>query len=235
MRRLDSAGGVRIEIEEIQTEPKTNEPLSFPIMPGRNPLPWIFVAALSVVVIALTIPTVRYLRQTSTDAPEMRVEISTPSTPAPLDFALSPDGRYIVFVASSDGAQRLWLRALDKTEAQPMFGTDGAFYPFWSPDSHSIGFTASGMLKRIDIGTGQPQVIAPTGVNRGGTWNAEGTILFNTNVGPLFRVSALEASPFLPLGSNRPIRMPIRTRNFYPMAATISTTGMELRKGRVFT
>src|SRR5207245_9348820 len=86
-----------------------------------------------------------------TEPPEMRLEINTPATSAPQEFALSPDGRYIVFVASGDGPQRLWLRALDKTDAQPIAGTEGGDYPFWSPDSRSIGFTAAGKLKRIDI------------------------------------------------------------------------------------
>src|SRR5207249_3057227 len=115
------------------------------------------------------------------EAPEMRLDIITPSTSAPLEFALSPDGRYIVFVASGDGPQRLWLRALDKTEAQPIVGTEGANYPFWSPDSRSIGFTAAGKLKRIDIAGGPPQILANTSSPRGGAWGADGTILFSAS------------------------------------------------------
>ena len=44
----------------------------------------------------------------------------------PVSFALSPDGRQIVFVAAGDGALRLWLRALGATTAQPLAGTNGA-------------------------------------------------------------------------------------------------------------
>src|SRR5262249_11251184 len=122
-----------------------------------------------------------YFREkAAANAPEMRLEINTPSTPAPLEFALSPDGRYIVFVASGDGPQRLWLRALDKTDAQPMKGTEGADYPFWSPDNRSIGFFASGKLKRIDVAGGLPQVLTGSAATFGGAWNAEGTILLNT-------------------------------------------------------
>jgi hypothetical protein len=47
-----------------------------------------------------------------------------------------------VFVASAEGQQRLWLRPLDHIKAQPLVGTEGATYPFWSPDSRSIGFFA---------------------------------------------------------------------------------------------
>ena len=79
-------------------------------------------------------------RDAATRSPETRIEIVTPATDQPASFALSPDGRQIVFVASGDGASRLWLRSLATTTAQPLAGTEGARYPFWSPDSRSIGF-----------------------------------------------------------------------------------------------
>jgi hypothetical protein len=65
----------------------------------------------------------------------MRVDITTPATPAPYDFALSPDGRSIAFVARAEGQTRLWVRALDHGEAQPLPGTEDAAMPFWSADS----------------------------------------------------------------------------------------------------
>ena len=36
-------------------------------------------------------------------------------------------------------------------------GTDDATFPFWSPDSHSVGFFAELKLKRVDIYGGAPQ------------------------------------------------------------------------------
>jgi hypothetical protein len=108
-------------------------------------LAWIIPAVAG---LAFALISVFYVREKAVlDLPEMRLEINTPSTPAPLEFALSPNGRYIAFVASGGGPQRLWLRPLDKTDAQPLGGTDGADYPFWSPDSRSIGFIAAGKLK----------------------------------------------------------------------------------------
>ena len=96
---------------------------------------------------------------------------STSSRPPPTDpasFALSPDGRQIVFVASGDGASRLWLRSLATTTAQPLAGTEGASHPFWSPDSRSVGFFSEGTLKRLDLGGGAPQTLAPALLGRGG-------------------------------------------------------------------
>ena len=111
----------------------------------------------------LPFPRCGILRETPPPAPpETRLEIVTPATDRrPRPFALSPDGRQIVFVASGDGASRLWLRSLATTTAQPLAGTEGATYPFWAPDSRSIGFFAGGALKRLDLGGGAPQTLAP--------------------------------------------------------------------------
>jgi eukaryotic-like serine/threonine-protein kinase len=144
--------------------------------------------------VAMAVPTLRHLRETPSPAPqETRLEITTPSTSDSISFALSPDGRQIVFVASGDGLSRLWLRPLNAVTAQPLAGTEGASNPFWSPDSQSIAFFANSKLKRLDIGSGQPQTLANTQSQSeaGGSWNVDGIIVFApTSVGPLFRVPA---------------------------------------------
>jgi hypothetical protein len=66
----------------------------------------------------------------------------------------------LAFVAAVDGAARLWIRPLHETTAHPLIGTDGASFPFWSPDAQSIGFFADGQLKRIDVAGGTAQVLA---------------------------------------------------------------------------
>src|SRR5262249_30673058 len=56
---------------------------------------------------------------------------------------VSPDGTRLAFVATtSEGSRRLFVRALDSLDARPLEGTDGASYPFWAPDSGSLGFFA---------------------------------------------------------------------------------------------
>ena len=123
--------------------------------------------------------------------PETRVDILTPATDRPLDFALSPDGRQIVFVASGDGASRLWLRSLATNSALPLAGTDGAAGPFWSPDGRSIGFFAGNALMRLDLGGGTPQTLARVEGPRSGAWHTDGVILFSPiTTSPLFRVPA---------------------------------------------
>jgi Tol biopolymer transport system component len=197
-QRIRDIGDVRLALEgafETAVSPAT--PTTTASSRGR--LPWMAALAFAaVVIVVLAIPAVRYLRQTPPPAPpETRLEVVTPATDAPLQFALSPDGRSLVFVASGDGASRLWLRRLDETEARPLAGTEGGTYPFWSADSRSIGFSAAGALLRLDVARGAPQVVATlTGSSRGSSWNADGTILFPRQInGPLWRVPATGGEP----------------------------------------
>src|SRR5262249_3291290 len=111
-------------------------------------LAWTLLALAGLGIVALAGPAMLRLREQPKSGPEVRLELTTPFTREPLHFAISPDGEHLVFVASGNGAQRLWHRPLAAVTARPLDGTDGAEYPFWSPDSRAIGFFASGQLKR---------------------------------------------------------------------------------------
>jgi eukaryotic-like serine/threonine-protein kinase len=110
---------------------------------------------------------------------------------------LSPDGASIAFTASgSDGKNAIWVRPINLLEARQLTGTDNAIFPFWSPDSRSLGFFADGKLKTIEIDTGLTQIIADAPFGRGGAWSSRGEILFSPNTQtPLMRVSATGGVP----------------------------------------
>jgi len=109
---------------------------------------------------------------------------------------LSPDGRYIVFSANGENGKLLYLRALDSLTSRPMAGTEAAMFPFWSPDSKSIGFFTEDKLKRIDINGGNPVTICNATLARGGSWGRNGEIVaalaYN---GGISRVSATGGTP----------------------------------------
>jgi Tol biopolymer transport system component len=111
-----------------------------------------------------------------------RLEISGDDAGPP---ALSPDGTMLVFSAVGGGAgRRLWLRRLDDLVARPLPGTDDAAYPFWSPDSRSIGFFSPTKLKRLDLAQGSVITVSDSvGGARGGTWSTRGVILFTPHFG----------------------------------------------------
>jgi hypothetical protein len=95
---------------------------------------------------------------------------------------ISPGGRMIAFIALGEGKQLMFVRRLNETSAVSLAGTDGAYYPFWSPDSRFIGFFANGKLKKVDAVGGVVQNICDAPFGRGGTWNREGVILFTPGI-----------------------------------------------------
>jgi eukaryotic-like serine/threonine-protein kinase len=112
--------------------------------------------------------------------------------------AISPDGRHVVFMATRTGASMalLWVRSLEVPEARPLAGTDGANFPFWSPDSKSIAFFAQGKLKRVDVSGGPTQTLCDAPAGEGGTWNRDGVIVFAPDArSALVRVSSAGGRP----------------------------------------
>jgi Tol biopolymer transport system component len=183
MARLEideALGGPQLDIPVAQTTPQRKERFAWA-------LALVLVAALGV---AIAVWALRPLPP----AGELRFEINTPTTTHPVSLAISPDGRKIVFVATSEGRSKLWLRRLDSAAAaEPLPGTDGAMAPFWSPDSRTVGFFTStdNQLKHIDVDSGSLQTLGTFPLGTGGTWNRDGTILFSTlGSGPIFRISS---------------------------------------------
>jgi serine/threonine protein kinase/Tol biopolymer transport system component len=164
--------------------------------PGKTG--WIVAGVLAVIVAALAFI---YFRQKPPETPVIRSTILPPDKngfhfdlPPYGTPALSPDGRRLVFGAQpAGGPARLWIRSLDATAAQPIAGTEGvsSAYPFWSPDGSTIGFSADGKLKKIDLSGGPAVTLANAPTFRGASWSPQGVILFApNNTGGLQRISA---------------------------------------------
>ena len=146
-RRLADIRDARLEIDEAQLEPRVASSKAPGKSRRRERLMWSATLVLLAGVAAASM-----LRRETPAGPssEMRVEITTPPTTDVVSIALSPDGEKLAFVAASDGRPKLWLRSMGTGSARPLAGTDGASFPFWSPDSRSIGFFANEMVSRID-------------------------------------------------------------------------------------
>jgi len=136
----------------------------------------------------------------------MRLSILPPENASFESFAVSPDGRKLAFTATLNEKMMLWVRALDSLDARPLAGTENAAYPFWSPDSLSIGFFMPHKLKVVDASGGPARDIADVIVGRGGAWSPEGVILFCPRpVGILYQVPASggAATPVTSLDESR--------------------------------
>jgi Tol biopolymer transport system component len=100
---------------------------------------------------------------------------------------VSPDGRHLVFTARLHGTRRLWMRAA-AGGVQPLAGTEGAAFPFWSPDSRTVAFFAGGKLKKVDLTGGPVTTLADAFSVGRGAWSG-GTILFAPRMdGPIHAV-----------------------------------------------
>jgi Tol biopolymer transport system component len=214
--RIRDIGDVRWELEEMarngtgSAEPRLEAPAPGP--PKRRAvLPWVAGAALGIAAAAALGLTV--LRPHPAPPRAVRSFLVAPEN-ATFDFRasvggpiLSPDGSKLVFAArDANGASSLWIRPLDSLSAQPLRGTEGATFPFWSPDGRWVGFFVTGKLRKIDVTGGPPETLCDAPNGRGGSWSPAGVIIFAPDVfGPLARVPAAGGSP-TPLSEVTPSR-----------------------------
>ena len=153
---------------------------------------WIWLALVSILLAGLT---ATFLRRGARPAAATWSTILAPENTTLAYFAgpvtVSHDGRKLAFVATSAaGRDMVWVRPLSGLAAQALPGTDGASNPFWSPDDHSIGFFSGGKLRTLDAAGGPVVTICDVAGSRGGTWGLNGTILFASTWGVLYRVSS---------------------------------------------
>jgi serine/threonine protein kinase len=106
-------------------------------------------------------------------------------------IVLSPDGSRVAFVAQEQhGPNRIYVRELSRNEAQPLAGTDNASYPFWSPDSKSLGFASTNKLRRVELAGGPVQDICDVQRFRGGSWDESGIVFAPDVTNGIFHVAA---------------------------------------------
>jgi Tol biopolymer transport system component len=216
-RRLQSIGEARIVIDDVIAgavhEDASTTAAAPPVPPSR--WPWA-VAALGLLA-AVAVggwawsrpgpPLPAVARFTWTMPAGLNLTAAAPNAPM---VAVSPDGRFIVFAADEAGrARTLWVRAIDSLEARRLDRTEGARFPFWSPDSRHIAYFVDARLMRVAIAGGAPLVVCEDlGEGEGGTWfqadGQDGVIVFAPDLrGPLHRVPATggKSQPFTTLAA----------------------------------
>ena len=173
---------------------------------SRERLAWIIAGVMLIGLLAALPFAISYFRRVPVESSVVRFPVSLPENATfemdveTHNLSVSPDGRRLAFVASSEGQKMLWVRSLDSLSAQVLPGTEGAISPFWSPDSRYLAFFAEGKLKKIEAVGGSLQTVCnmPAEGDAVGTWGEGGTILFTVGVSAepgIYRISAGGGTP----------------------------------------
>jgi Tol biopolymer transport system component len=165
----------------------------------RGRLGWIVAAVLGFSAAAvLAVPAIRYLREAPSAGVRLAnliMDVAPAGTLGPTGFysrpsrtaiAISPDGATVVFAGETkvpDGTstQMLYRRPLAEARAVAMPGTEGAEYPFFSPDGQWVGFASGNKLKKVALNGGPPIDLCDftfSGRIEGASWGPAGVIVF---------------------------------------------------------
>jgi Tol biopolymer transport system component len=175
-------------------------------LPGKNRERLIWIAAVTLLLATVAGLVAIGLRRAPAELHAARFPVVIPEGSVPYadvethNLSVSPDGRYLAFVAFSAGQRMLWVRPLGALTAQALPGTEGAYSVFWSPNSHDLAFFADGKLKRIEVSGKSLQTLCalPVASDASGTWGSQGTLVFFDDAdSKIYSVPAAGGTPSL--------------------------------------
>jgi serine/threonine-protein kinase len=196
-RRLHDIADARIELETAPAEPS-------PGVEGATPKKRLISLALAGLAVGAVIASfVVWNLRPSSPRPMGRLALTVPAGQRPIghlwsSLAISPDGTHVVYKAREGDKEQLYLRPMDRLEAEPIPGTEGAVSPFFSPDGLWIGFFADGQLKKVSIRGGAPQILCEVAVTDTSVprWGSNGRIFIGTDA-EITQVSSNGGTPEL--------------------------------------
>jgi serine/threonine protein kinase len=208
--RFRDIADVRIELDEVMEESGTSGAI-VPRPDRRSQLstvfPWVLSCGLAILVLAGLLHS--WKPQRSDSRPLMHFNLLMPGSPPLALFkiqgsvatpnyglTISPDAKFVVYLADIGTKTQLYLRRLNRVAAEPIAFTEDASGPFISPDGQWVAFFARGQLKKVFLQGGPPKVVCNAPMNsRGGSWGDDGTIIFALASGGLWHVSAEGGTP----------------------------------------
>jgi Tol biopolymer transport system component len=110
-------------------------------------------------------------------------------------LALSPDGKRLAYVANESGVSRLYVRRLDQFEAIAIPDSEGATFPFFSPNGDWVAYYSQQKLKKAPSDGGLPIEVCQVPAFFGGTWTARDVIVMAV---PTYGVATVPATGGVP-------------------------------------
>jgi Tol biopolymer transport system component len=190
-RRLDSAAAARLEIDDALTSPGGDAAEAGVVVQGWSRSHKTWMAATVLVSVAAGATAVALINRPQARSVEhfaipVRGEVS--------QLAISADGALLAFVMPNvdTGRNVLYVQAVGAPRATALAGTEGASFPFWSPDNAYVGFFKDRKLMRVPPSGGAAQTIVQvTDTARGASWGSRNVIVYSQRAGgPLWRVNA---------------------------------------------
>ncbi|MCP4263667.1 MAG: protein kinase [Planctomycetes bacterium] len=208
-RRLHDIADAAIEINETLNLPATAPPMTTTSFEIVHPNGWkrLMLVGMACLFLGTIMGAMAIWSRLYTDSLQQQPTRSftiSPQTNLAMEglwhhgLAFSPDGQRLAYVEqSSDGRRRIYLRELDKFQARPLPGTEGAISPFFSPDGQWLGYVDhfQRKLKKVSIKGGEPIVLCECLQFRGGSWGGDDNIIFtpaggSANESGLWQISA---------------------------------------------
>ena len=194
--RLRDIGEARIALKEILSSPQ-DDAVAVAALPAKATARWGLVAGAIVLTALATWLAVTLTRPEKPEGLLRRIDLVGEGLQVDLHLMpqISPDGRKVVY--ANDG--RLWIREMDRLEPRALPGTEGSSYPFWSPDSASVGYIHGNDLRRIAIEGGASATITPSvgsfNSAAGLAWGEDGRIVYSRGDTGLMEVQAVGGEP----------------------------------------
>jgi eukaryotic-like serine/threonine-protein kinase len=139
-------------------------------------------AAMAIVALTLAVVFLAFRDRSAAPVQVTRFTIALPShqqlaVTNGQSLALSPDGKYLAYVATENGVAHLFTRRLDSFEPVAIPDSDGAMFPFFSPNGEWVAFYVQGKVKKALASGGVPVVVCEVPTFFGGTWTPKDSIV----------------------------------------------------------
>jgi serine/threonine protein kinase/Tol biopolymer transport system component len=182
-QRLQAIGEARIAIDESLSGASSET--TAPTPAKRSILPWAVTGVLAVALMISLWASWRAPRHVGERLVRLDVDLGSEISLRPPDpsfgtissVIISPDGTRLVYVASvAGGPLKLFTRRLDQPSATELAGTEGAIFPFFSPDGQWVGFATLNKLNKVSV-EGGPVVPLCDIRTFGASWGEGGNII----------------------------------------------------------